>query len=273
MFGKKQPEPEWRDFREKTYDELEREVDAAYGEEVRKRNITIAIVAAVLLFFFHDVAGFWLRFGLPRIPKKTEQIINVVENPFENELPEEESSLLNYTTLEDKDSVELVKQASYSISGRVVAKNFLFWGNYLPGGKRTFQSTALFDLGLVWGDLSDKKILKNYAFYSAKDTQARSLYPTLKLGVKRPPLPWPYVRNHMLHLNIVPANARVMSALVYLLKYQPVKLDGYLVDVKLDDGRWKRSGMSKFSANPNSRTGASEIMYVTRVQVGKRVYE
>lgn len=275
FFKKKKPEPEpvWRDFREKSYEELEQEVDAAYGEEVRKRNIKIAIVTAILLFLFHDVAGFWMRFGLPRIPKKTEQIIDIAADPVEEELAEDENQLIKYITLEDKDEVDIRKQASLSISGRVVAKNYLFWGNYLPGGKRMFQSTAMYDLGLVWGNLSDKQVLKSYTFYSSKDTQARSLYPTLKLGVRRPPLPWPYVRSHMMHLNIVPANARVMSALIYLFKYQPVKLDGYLVDVKDENGRWRCSGMSKFNPNPNARSNASEIMYVTRVQVGKRVYE
>lgn len=275
FFKKKKPEPEpvWRDFREKSYEELEKEVDAAYGEEMRKRNIKIAIVVAILLFLFHDIAGFWVRFGVPRIPKKTEEIIDIVSDPVEEELYEDDTPLLKYITLEDKDEVELRKQTSISISGRVVAKNYLFWGNYLPGGKRLFQSTALFDLGLAWGQLSNKDILKNYTFYSAKDTQARSLYPTLRLGVRRPPLPWPYVRTHMMHLNIVPANSRVMSALIYLFKYQPVKLDGYLVDVKDENGHWRCSGMSKFNTNPNARSNASEIMYVTRVQVGKRVYE
>ena len=276
MFIKKkkpQPEPVWRDFREKSYEELEQEVDAAYGEEMRKRNIKIAVIAIILLFVFHDIAGFWLRFGFPRIPKRTEQVIDFVSDPVEAELPEEEETVIKYITLEDKDEVEIRKQASYSISGRVLAKNYLFWGNYLPGGKRIFQSVALFDLGLAWGKMADKKILKNYTFYSAKDTQARSLYPTLKLGVRRPPLPWPYVRTHMVHLNIVPANAKIMSALIYLFKYQPVKLDGYLVDVKDENGRWRCSGMSKYTVNPNARSNASEIMYVTRVQVGKRIYE
>lgn len=275
FFKKKKPEEEfvWRDFREKSYEELEREVDAAYGEEMRKRNIKIAVIAVILLFVFHDIIGFWARFGLPRIPKKAEGVIDVIADPVEEELTDDETTYMTYITLEDKDEVEMRKRALISISGRVVAKNYLFWGNYLPGGKRIFQSAALFDLGLVWGNLSDKKLLKNYTFYSAKDTQARSLYPTLKLGVRRPPLPWPYVRTHMAHLNIVPANARIMSALIYLFKYQPVKLDGYLVDVKAENGRWKCSGMSKFSINPNARSGASEIMYVTRVQVGKRIYE
>lgn len=277
MFFKKKKQEEtefvWRDFREKSYEELEREVDAAYGEEVRKRNIKIAIVAVILLFLFHDIAEFWLRFGIPRIPIKAEQTIDFVSDPIEQDLSEDEVSIIKYITLEDKDEVELRKHSRLSISGRVVAKNYLFWGNYLPGGKRMFQSTALFDLGLAWGNLSDKEILKNYRFYSAKDTQSRNLYPTLKFGVRRPPLPWPYVRTHSAHLNIIPANARIMSALIYLFKYQPVKLDGYLVDVKDENGHWKYTGLTKFSSDLNARIGGSEIMYVTRVQVGKRIYE
>lgn len=276
MIGKKKPEPQqefvWRDFREKSYDELEKEVDEAYRKEVRARNIKIAIVAAILIFLFHDVAGFWVRFGLPRIPVKTEQAIDLSAGPIVDDLEDDEDSLIKYVTLEDKEPVDLMKKRAMTISGRVVARNYLFWGNYLPGGKRTIQSTAMFDLGLVWGKLSDKDVLKNYAFYCSKDTQSRSLYPTLKLGVKYPPLPWPYVRTHLMHLSIVPANPRVMSGLIYAFKNQSVKLEGYVVNVKLENGRWVNT-VSTGRVTPNSNSGDSKILYVKSVQVGKRIYK
>ncbi len=275
MFGKKAPEPEYRDFREKTYAELEREVDAAYGEEMRKRNIKIAIVSAILIFLFHDIVGFWFRFGLPHRSHKVAEVIDVVEEPLQTNLENEEQEIIDYVTLEDKDTVKLRKKAEVSMAGKVVAKNYLFWGNYLPGGKRTFQSTALFDLGLVWGDLAKPEILENYTFYSAKDaTAARVLYPTLKLKTKALPLPWEYVGTHMSHLHIIPANASIMSGLIYSRKNKNVKLDGYFVDVSINDHYWMKTTLSRNFVNPTARnSGLREIMYVTRLQVGNKVYE
>ncbi|MCM1010188.1 MAG: hypothetical protein NC390_04860 [Fusobacterium sp.] len=275
MFGKKTPEPEYRDFRQKTYAELEREVDAAYGEEMKKRNIKIAIAAVILIFLFHDIAGFWVKFGIPHSSRNTAEVIDIVEDPLQTNLYDDEQEIIDYVTLEDKDTVKLRKRAEVSVSGKVVAKNFLFWGNYLPGGKRTFQSAALFDLGLVWGDLAKPEILENYTFYSAKDaTSARTLYPTLKLKAKALPLPWEYVGTHMSHLHIVPANASIMSGLIYARKNKNVKLDGYLVDMFVDGVRWMRTTTSREFVNPTARNGGlREIMYVTKLQVGNKIYE
>jgi len=278
MFGKKK-EPEefvWKDFREKTYEELEREVDAAYGEAVKARNIKLAIAAVILLIIFHDIVGFWARFGLPRFAKyKTQEVIDVVADPIQYELEEEEyEEIIEYATLEDKDIVKLRKQAEVSISGRVVAKNYLFWGNYLPKGKRVFQSAAMMDLGLVWGDLADKEVLKGFVFYSAKDVKHRALYPKLKLGVTRPPVPWPYARTHMTNVHVIPANSDIMSVLIYLRKNQEVKIEGYLVDLQLDGGAWLHTNVNRAAASLAARGNSpDEIMYVTKVQVGDRVYE
>ncbi len=274
MFKKKEKQEEfvWVDFRDKSYEQLEQEVDAAYGEHLLMRNIKIAVISIVLIFLFHDVVGFWVRFA-PRFAKyKTDDVIDVVASPVQTNLDEEE--IVNYVTLEDKDSVVLKKRAEISLTGRVVAKNYLFWGNYLPGGKRTFQSVALFDLGIVWGNLSDLNILKKYVFYSAKDATARKLHATLKFGVHRPPLSWPYAKTHMAHLHIVPGNSDIMSALIYSRKNQAIKLDGFLVDVQTEGGKWRKTLLSRSEYNLSSRGQSfGEIMYVTKVQIGDRIYK
>ena len=207
MFGKKKVQEEeefvWKDFREKSYEELEREVDAAYGEAVKQRNIKLAILSVILLFVFQDIIGFWLNFGLPRVAKyKTQEVIDVVAEPVQYELEEEENEeVFDYVTLEDKDVVKLRKQAEISVSGILVAKSYLFLGNYLPKGKRVFQSTALMDVGVVWGDFTNKEILEKYVFYAAKDVRHRTMYPRLKMGITNPPLPWNYAKLHMTNIH------------------------------------------------------------------------
>lgn len=280
MFGYKNVEEqeafEWKSYKDKTYEELEREVDAAYGEAVRKRNIKLAVLAVILIFVFHDIIGFWFNFGLPRFAKyKTNEVINVVAEPEQYELDEEElDEIIEYTTLEDKEIVNLRKQAEVSLSGLVVAKNYLFWGNYLPKGKRVFQSAAMMDLGLVWGELANKKVLESFVFYSAKDAKQRAMYPKLKFGVTCPPVPWPYVRTHMTNIHAIPANADIMSALIYARKKQAVKVEGYLVDVQLDNGAWLHTSTDRVAASLRARGNSpSEIIYITKLQIGNRVYE
>lgn len=274
MFGKKKQEETefvWRDFREKTYEELEREVDNAYNEEIRKRNKKIAILLVVLAFVFHDVLFFWVKFGIPHFSKeKAPQVVDVTGEPVMNNL--ESVTILPYETLEDKENVDLQKLADYSISGKIVAKNYLFWGNYLPKGKRVFQSTALIDVGLVWGDLAENKNLDKYTFYSVKDVKHRGMKTTTKMTVAHPPLKWPYVRNHALTLHVVPANSTIMSALIYARKNQPVKLDGYLINIPVEDGKLMTSSMGRKFFLPNSHDGSSEIMYVDKIQIGKNIY-
>lgn len=280
MFWKKKVQEEeefvWKDFREKSYEELEREVDAAYGEAVKQRNIKLAILGVILIFIFQDIIGFWLNFGLPRVAKyKTQEVIDVVAEPIHTELEEEEyKEIFDYVTLEDKDVVKLRKQAEISVSGLVVAKNYLFIGNYLPKGKRVFQSTALMDLGVVWGDFTKEEILKNYAFYSAKDVKHRTMYPRLKMGITNPPIPWDYAKLHMTNIHAIPANKDIMSAMIYLGKNKPVKVEGLLVDVQLDSGAWRHTSTDREVAAMRCRDNSpSEIIYVTRLQIGDKVYE
>ena len=143
MFFKKkkpQPEPVWRDFREKTYEELEQEVDAAYGEEMRKRNIKI------------DIAGFWLRFGFPRIPKRTEQVIDFVSDPVETELPEEEEPYIKYITLEDKDEVDIRKQAAAVLLLKIISS-----GETISPAANVFFNPPHF---LIWGWHGVKCLIK-----------------------------------------------------------------------------------------------------------------
>ena len=283
MFGKKTQGLEnqyYKDFREKSYEELEQEVDAAYSKELRIRFVKIFLVCILLAFVFRDVLAFWWKFGLPQLSKqKTDSIVNVIADPTYDSMVDYDEDgeaiikdeTFEYLTLEDQEKVLLKRRYKASVSGCVVAKNFLFWGNYMPNGKRVFQSTALFDLGLAWGKLANEKVLKDYEFYSQKDKLARTLHSSLKFGVKRPPLPWPYVKTHLAHIHIVPANSRIMNALIYLRKYEPVKLEGFVVDVQVEGRRWIRSFVSRGDVHMARRV--REIMYVTRVQIGNTVVE
>lgn len=263
----------YRDFREKTFAELDAEVEAACREE--RMALFRKIFIGLLIFFFimPDAFLYWFRFGIPRLPSDvTDKEINVYAQPIQKMLPEPE--IFAYKTLENRGEYELVKMAKYRVAGKVVAKNFFFWGNYLPGGDRPYQSAALMDLGLVWGDLADKDVLSYYRFVSAKTTVARTLFPRLRWGVKVAPYSWDEIDHQLSHTHIIPANNRIMSALLYLSKNQMVQLEGYLVDMQVDGRPYLTTSLSLHDNNQNARGGgACEVMYVKRVQIGSFIYE
>ena len=274
FWNKKKTEEEqefvWRTYKDKSYEELEQEVDNAYNEFLRKRNAIIAVVVVILLILFHDVALFWVKFGVPHLPKyQAKQEINIDAEP---RVLQTNENLIKYKTLEHNDEVELRKRGIISISGRIVVKDYLFWTNYLPGAEQTFKSTALFDVGLAWGKMGDRDVLKSYRFYSVKNVKENGMRSTLKLGVSVPPVPWPYAKTHSLYVHVVPASPAIMSALIYARKNQAIKLEGYLVDVKGKDDKWTFTGGGNITGYRDNHSSSSEIVLVKRLQIGKRVY-
>ncbi|MBO7672060.1 hypothetical protein J6S88_01495 [bacterium] len=266
---------DFNDYKNKTFEELDREVEQAVREDRNRKIVKIVICCLVIFFIFPDAFLYWFRFATPHFPKyKTDEIIEVDKDPVQVDLPDSEDKYIKYYTLEKKGSYKLKKLAEYSISGKVVAKNFFFWGNYLPKGKRAFQSVALFDIGLVWGKMADNDILNNYKFISAKSAVARTLYPRLKYGTQKSPLTWDEAQSKFSHTHVIPATPSVMYALLNTGKNQPVKMEGYLVDV-YDDGKVvAQTSLSRIDTNKTARGGgACEIMYVEKVQLKNKVYE
>lgn len=263
----------YRDFREKTFAELDAEVEQAIRDERMKvfRNVLIGLI--ILFFIMPDAFLFWFRFGLPPIPTEiSAKPIDVVAKPVQVMLSQEDS--FKYKTLENRGEYELVKLAKYRVAGKLVAKNFYFWGNYLPFGDRPFQSASLIDVGLVWGDLADKDVLSYYRFVSAKTAVARTLYPSLKWGVRVAPYSWREIDNQLSHTHVIPAGNKIMSALMYAPKNSSVQLEGFLVDMKLNGRPYATTSLSREDSNQSARGGgACEIMYVEKVQINGWVYE
>ena len=267
---------EYRNFREKTFEELDREVEEAVKQDRNRRMLGWLILLLIWIFMCPDMFLYWFRFATPHFPKyKTEEIIDVAKEPVQIDITQNKGKYFKYKTLENRGSYAMEKMAKYSISGKVVAKNYFFWGNYLPNGDRPFQSMALIDVGLVWGDMADKDILSYYKFVSAKDARgARGLYPRLKHGVRYVPFSWSEAQTMFSHTHIIPASHSIMSALIYTHKNQPVKLDGYLVDIYINGEPVAMTSLSRKDTNATARGGgACEVMYVERVQVGNKVYE
>jgi len=165
--------------------------------------------------------------------------------------------------------INLLPQADYNISGMVVAKNI-----FVPGlfSFDSFGRLAPVDLGIVWGKLVDPDFEKYITFKSYKTIdRARILASHPKFDY---PFDYGYLSSHISHNHIIPANNNVLKALISVKKKDIVNLQGYLVDIIINNRPVAKTSLSRTDENSYARGGgACEIMYVKRVRIGNKVYQ
>lgn len=242
------------------------------AHEDRIEQIVI-IVIILLIIIFRGWILYWLKFGVA-IPSTIElKPINVIEEPIQtNYTPEvQEQKTFTYKSLINNNTMELIPQAHYKLSGTVVAFNhdFLFISKY-------FDSAALYDLGLSWGELADPDFFKKYIkIYSQKVevTGSRRLNWQWKSNI---PLTGEYINSHISHTHIIPANNNIMAAMLKLKLYEKVTVEGELVDIIYPNTKIPKyyTSMSRKDTDASSRgSGACETLYVTKVKIGNMIYK
>nr|MCR5262219.1 hypothetical protein [Candidatus Gastranaerophilales bacterium] len=241
------------------------------------RTLT-AITAAILLYSFLGDAGYQLSHLSAKVSEyKTETI-----NPKQECLQENLETPKQIEIGQGKTHRILLKQAKYSLSGIVVAKNRNFW---LRGFmQNVFDEVVPIDFGIAWGELADIPTLKKFKIKSSKTLgEARMLRYQWRL--KDVPQNPDYVFSHISHNHIIPATDNVASALLKVKKWDTIKLDGYLVDIVQPNGYTSMTSLSRSDTNPTSRGaeanrqreggygGACEIFYVTGIQIRNKYYK
>ncbi len=235
-------------------------------------QLSLIIVIAVILTSTVKDISFRMKYSSPSVSSYSNTQIETANNPIQINLNGKD-----YIKVNGEVGIYVLKlQAEYSISGLVVAKNSNFWLRGLMRNK--FDDVCLLDLGIVWGDLAvDKRLLyKNIKFKSVKTLgEMRQLQPKCKKHYCKD-FPWSmnYFNTHLSHTHLIPANSNVMSALLTIKENDIVKLDGYLVDIYTDKSEViAKTSLSRTDTNPTSRGyGACEDMYVTKVQIGYKIY-
>ena len=270
---------EWRTYQDKTYEELEKEVDAAYSVAYRLQMIRNIVITVILIFLFHDVLFFYARFALPHKPFEVlapkDSYVSIQEPEIEM-IDLEDRGFMKYSTLESKEDAELFKVARCVVSAKQVARSFLFVSTYFPWHKdqKAMERVAMYDMGVVWGDLADPENLNDLYFICGKDIKNRVLYPRLKLGKKHPPIAWTQMNEKMAHIQVIPANGNIMHALIYSGKNKPVKLEGYIVNVYVNGRCIAANNFNNLYAGRDARNGGDRrIMLVDKIQVGNKVYK
>ncbi|MCX7981713.1 MAG: hypothetical protein N2572_02235 [Syntrophales bacterium] len=171
-----------------------------------------------------------------------------------------------YTTQENillkikNGSITITPVATYRIAGQVVSKR-----KYTHGWG---AEVAPFDLAIVWGMLTYPHVQKYLVF---KHDSTRMAY--FRIKGSNPPVETDYAASHGSNNHIIPANTNIFNAVDRHVKVQArIILEGYLVNVEGHSAEQHISWKTSLSRTDTGR-GACEIIYVTRLQVGNRVYE
>ena len=269
-------ESDYKNFRELSVEEIDNRLEVDIEENKKKiKKITI-ISFFVLVFLFRGSIARWARFSVAISRGISNERIDTSKEPIQTDYSKEEQKekTFVYHSLINKNEMEIIPQAHYILSAKMVASNhsFIFVSKF-------FDSAALYDLGSAWGKMADKKLYKKYVkVYSAKTelTGARRLHWQWRHDT---PVPSGYISSHLSHTHIIPANRNIMAAMLKNKMYQDFRLESELVDMNYYDKNIGRvmhykTSLSRRDTDASSRgSGACETMYVTKVQIGNKVYK
>ena len=255
------------------------QIDARLYRDILKHEEKVEkiciITALLLIFIFRGWIGYWLKFGVA-IPSGMElKPIKVKEEPVQINYTNEEQvkKTFIYKSLINNHKIKIIPQAHYTLQGQTVAFNhdFIFISDF-------FDSAALYDIGVAWGEIANKKMFKQYfTTYSQKveRTGSRILYWSWRTDA---PFSQEYIMSHISHSHIVPANRNIMAAFLKIKEWDNVKIEGELIDMeyKTRTGRTieYHTSLSPSDTNESARgNGACETIYVTKVQIGNLIYK
>lgn len=268
--------PEEKKINAEEFEKILNEAENSYSKSLSKDMLKILIGIIIFCLYIIIPKTFWL------IPSKlTTQLINTEKDPVMN-LNEENihasspllksnfDKLIKIKSFKNNETYYIMPLAEYSISARIKEKNKFFYMQW------EIDNLALVDYGLTWGDMAKNEFFNKIYANSNQSVIGRMLvfnfkdryYDSMKYK-------YAYMLNHVSHTHAIPANKNVKKALNAIRGGQTVKLDGYLVDVfSKNYRRFAMSSLSLSDTNDSARGGgACEIMYVTRVQVGSKVFE
>jgi hypothetical protein len=229
-----------------------------------KHYLKLILLISFLCFIFwqpiEEAVGFNLKYGRPVYKTFSKIPINLNEPPLQTELTEPFPKI----KIEDHKNVKIIPVANYSISGMMVVKNSDFDGLW----KNEFDEISTIDIGLVWGKIADIEFLdKNFLFYSDKAVKGRWLK-VIPKGAMPEGFTFDEISSLFSHTHVIPADDNIFAILMKVKKYEPVRLNGYLVNVQ--GNNW---GINTSLSRLDQGAYSCEVMYVNSVQVGNKIYK
>jgi hypothetical protein len=212
------------------------------------------VVAILAILSFAAILGF-LLLSQPRSTAVPQDIplLQPTDDPIQSSVM---GGAANATVWEENGMTwTMQSQAGYQIAARVL------------GNKRYFdwQSGVIpRDLALAWGDMSDPSVDEWIHWRQSN----RWYYYDWNSGAYSPS----YIASHTANVHIIPATDNLDRALRQVEKEDLVYLEGYLVDLQVQDGA--RVGHVNTSlTREDTGAGACEVLYVERLVVDGRLYE
>ena len=265
-------------------EEIDNIIDTA--EDNYTKSIYSYILKAIAIIL---IAGIYIL--IPRtfflIPSEyTKETIDTNKNPIIVENYEninasnntrqisKNKDLIEYKSLKNGDMYYIIPIAEYSISARIKEKNRFIYRQW------EIDNIAVADYGLAWGDMAQDFYYKKFYTKFEQTKNGRNLVSNFKekyfdsLFYKLD-----YMLTHVSHTYVIPANKNIKKALIAAREGQSIKLDGYLIDIfSRNYRRFAMSSISLSDINETSRGhgkdgSANEVMYVTKVQIGDKVFK
>lgn len=134
--------------------------------------------------------------------------------------------------------------ASFSAEARVLSRE-----DYRFGPESALSPT---DLALGWQRMADPTV------YSRLDISQSNRWYHYRWGAEGPPLPVDEIVRSSANMHLVPADQNVARALDRVRQGQTVRLQGWLIEVRREDGWTWRSSLTR----EDSGSGACELIYV-----------
>lgn len=134
--------------------------------------------------------------------------------------------------------------AAFSLEARVLSRE-----DYSFGPEAAISPT---DLALGWQRMADPTVYEPLGI-----TQSGRWY-RYRWGGQGPPIPLPEIVRSSANMHIVPADANVERALDQVREGRMVRLHGWLIEARRDDGWAWRSSLTR----EDSGDGACELVYV-----------
>ncbi len=236
----------------------------------------ILILIFVLLVVFKAHIMYWLKFGFAFYSKVDNTPISVMEEPVQDVYTNEESAkkIFWYRTLISGNNVTIKPVAYYKIAGLIVSASGIF-----SSETELSDGAALYDVAISWGKLGNKNFYTKYfECTKLKDEQTGGNVLLTTAKVKTLPVTPEYAMSHWSNIHIVPANNNIMGALIRIKTWDKIILEGMLVDMEYVDAQGHRySYYTNTVRNENDadddRNGNYQIMFVTRVRLGDKVYK
>ncbi|MDE1920351.1 MAG: hypothetical protein KGI24_02755 [Candidatus Omnitrophica bacterium] len=116
-------------------------------------------------------------------------------------------------------------RARYHIKAVVLSKHH-YWGEV-----EIEDTISYYDLALGWGPMSDAAVINRLNI--TQDTRWYNYS-----WHNDPPIPLEEIISHSSNNHIIAGNKNVLDAVAHFKRYDVVDLQGYLVDVKLDNKDW-----------------------------------